>query len=142
MQSEPRIPGPCVNFKVAVLARLMDERYRQAYAGLNLTTEQVRMLLNLKMAGRVSQQELAERLELEKSSFSRTLKAMVKKGFIRRAPHEQDARRYLLSLSERGERKVEKIFPVWKKKHEETLQLFGQAGIAELDRMLRILKSE
>jgi DNA-binding MarR family transcriptional regulator len=141
LEPEIRIPGPCINFKVAVLFRLMAERYRSAYAGLNLTNEQVRMLLNLKMGGPCNQQSLAKRLELEKSTFSRTLQAMVQKGFIKRKDDTADKRNYVLSLSEKGEKKAAAVIPVWKKIHEETQLLFGQASVQELDRMLRILKT-
>ncbi|MBC7864631.1 MAG: MarR family transcriptional regulator [Bacteroidia bacterium] len=140
MEREIRIPGPCVNFKVAVLFRLMAERYQKAYTGLGLTNEQVRMLLNLKGAGSINQRGLAERLELEKSTFSRTLKGMIKKGFISAKGNPEDGRQFILSLTQKGENKVGKIYPAWKTIHEETHALFGQASINELDRMLRILK--
>jgi DNA-binding MarR family transcriptional regulator len=142
VNEEISIPGPCVNFKVAVLARFMDERYKKANVGLKLTNEQIRLLLNLKMAGTVNQQTLSNRLELEKSTFSRTLKTMITKGYIRKEKTSADARHILLTLSERGLKKVEKIYPAWKKIHEETQQLLGQASIAEIDRILRILKTK
>lgn len=141
MQEEVYIPGPCVNFKIAVLARLMDERYKKAYTGLGFTNEQIRMLLNLKKAGKVNQQTLADRLELEKSSFSRTLKKMIGKKLIRTEINPDDARQQLLSLTAAGEKQVEKIFPVWKARHESMHRLLGESTIHEIDRIIRILKT-
>jgi DNA-binding MarR family transcriptional regulator len=141
MEHDVYIPGPCINFKLAVLARLMDERYKKAYRGLGLTTEQVRMLLNLKMAGKINQQELARRLELEKSSFSRTLKKMTEKKLIRSETHEDDGRKQMLSLTPAGEKKAAAVFPAWKQQHEKMTLLLGESTVNEINRMIRILKT-
>jgi len=139
MNEQVKIPGPCINFKAAVLARLMGEKYSRAYTGLGLTNEQVRMLLKLKGMGPVNQQGLANELRLEKSSFSRTIKVMIKKGLVLSKKDKGDSRQLLLSLSEKGEQMVAKIYPRWKEMHDSTTMLIGQAGIAELDRILSIL---
>ncbi len=141
MSDDVYIPGPCLNFKVAVMARLLNERYTAAYEGLGLTNEQVRMILNLKQAGEVNQQTLADRLELERSSFSRAIKGMIRKNLVTSSRSRTDKRSILVRLTAKGEKKAAEIFPVWKAIHEESMALFGQATVNEINRMIRILKT-
>jgi DNA-binding MarR family transcriptional regulator len=140
MNESISIPGPCVNFKLAVLARLMDETYKEAYKGFDLSTEQVRLLLNLKGIGPCSQRDLAARLHLEKSSFSRAIQSLQEMGIVLVKISKTDAREKKISLTKKGEQKVKNIIPIWKAKHESTLNLIGPKSIKEIDRLIALLK--
>lgn len=53
--------------------------------------------------------ELAEKLELERSSVSRLVDGLVKGGFVQRELNESNRREVILSLTEKGWRSIRKV---------------------------------
>ena len=53
--------------------------------------------------------ELAEKLQLERSSVSRLVDALVKGGFVFRELNEKNRREVILSLTEKGTRSIQRV---------------------------------
>ncbi|XEC95228.1 MarR family winged helix-turn-helix transcriptional regulator [Paenibacillus tarimensis] len=73
--------------------------------GYSLSLSQVFALQELEKAT-LTLTELAEKLQLERSSVSRLVDQLVKGGFVHREPNEQNRREVKLSLSDKGERSI------------------------------------
>ena len=53
--------------------------------------------------------KLAEKLRVDKSGISRGVEELVQKGFVNREPSREDRRSVMLSLTEKGQARFEKI---------------------------------
>lgn len=78
-------------------------RKRLAEAGLGLTAEQWGVLCQLWNEGAVTQDALAARLCVDKSSLSRVLDNMERKGLVKRERDPSDARKKILLATTESE---------------------------------------
>jgi DNA-binding MarR family transcriptional regulator len=77
--------------------------------GFPLSPSQV-MALQLLQSNNLSITELSIKLRLERSSVSRLVDALVKTGFISREQNETNRREVQLSLTEKGETSIHKVY--------------------------------
>jgi DNA-binding MarR family transcriptional regulator len=74
-----------------------------------VTSAQCHILLEIEARGSASIGELADALELDPSTLSRTADSLVRAGFVSRADDPANRRRQLLSLQPTGREKVDYI---------------------------------
>ena len=74
-----------------------------------VTPAQCHLLLEVEDAGEASVGELAESLELDASTLSRTVDGLVKAGFLRRREDPDNRRRQLVALDRAGKEKADSI---------------------------------
>jgi DNA-binding MarR family transcriptional regulator len=72
------------------------------HAGIRLSMSEVFALGELEQAGALSQQDLADRLGLEKSTVSRLAAGMQERGWLSRVRDAANRRFYRLSLTDEG----------------------------------------
>ena len=63
---------------------------------------QVRFLMELSRADGINQEQLSERLEVDKATTARAVKKLMELGYIERVRDQQDHRVYRLHLSKKG----------------------------------------
>ncbi|UFJ41128.1 MarR family transcriptional regulator [Brevibacillus humidisoli] len=76
-------------------------------APINIT--QAHALHELSSAGAITQQELANRLYIDKSTTSRLIDAFVKKGFVLRTTNPHNRRETLISITDQGRRANDQV---------------------------------
>ena len=81
----------------------------RSYLGSGLGVAEVRILYELAHGGVSTARELAGRLGLDEGYLSRTLKGFERRGWLRREPDANDARRRRLSLNDEGRRMMESL---------------------------------
>ncbi|MDV5171592.1 MarR family winged helix-turn-helix transcriptional regulator [Photobacterium rosenbergii] len=86
--------------------RLLTQRFKQA--GIDMTAEQWGVIVVLSGSEALTQSQICELLYLEKSSVSRSVDGLERRGWIvrKRAPH--DSRSKLVELTEQSHEAVEK----------------------------------
>lgn len=80
--------------------RLLTIRFKQA--GIDMTAEQWGVILVLKNSEPVTQNQISELLYLEKSSVSRSIDGLEKRGWIERQRSPHDSRSKMVTLSEKS----------------------------------------
>ncbi|HWU77795.1 MAG TPA: MarR family transcriptional regulator [Rhodanobacter sp.] len=70
--------------------------------GLDLSFTQFLILKKSDLLGAVSATELARAVELDGGAMTRQLDQLERKGYLRRAPHEQDRRALRIELTDAG----------------------------------------
>jgi len=78
-------------------------------------------LLALSAGAPVSQQALAEQLHLEKSTVSRLVKQLERRGWVRRVRDLHDTRVFRLQLSETGHEQASRLLKSLAERHERLL---------------------
>lgn len=82
--------------------KLVDSPLRQ----LGMAVSQLPVLVPLKIAGALSQAELARTAQVEQSSMAQLLNRMERDGLVERVPDPADGRSRLISLTARASRQL------------------------------------
>lgn len=85
-----------------VLARKIEARIKNETNCCGVTLAQSHVLLELYDHTGLSLGQLADKLELDKSTLSRTVESLVALGLVERVPSREDRRFVVLSLNESG----------------------------------------
>lgn len=81
----------------------------QSFCCCDVTITQCHMLMELDKEDNITLNELSSRLDLDKSTVSRTVDALVKKGFVNRTIPQDNRRTVLITLTDRGRKTCERI---------------------------------
>ncbi len=99
-------------YQLTNIATLVSNDFAKVYKrefGLNIP--QWRILANLAQYGQSTAKQLCTQADMDKSTVSRAVKALITKGFICSKVNEQDKRAAFLMLSDEGEALYKKITP-------------------------------
>lgn len=80
--------------------RLLTQRFK--HAGIDMTAEQWGVILVLNNSEPMTQSQISELLYLEKSSVSRSIDGLEKRGWIERQRNPHDSRSKLVRLTEKS----------------------------------------
>ena len=108
-------------------------------AGLGTTPAQARVMVALHFHGPMTQQALSVHTEVDPSTLVSTLDVMEREEMAVREPNPGDRRSHLVSLTERGERRVPRLFELWDTVEEELTRDMPEAERKSLVRMLQNL---
>lgn len=133
----PRLPCASANLRRA--ARAVSQLYEEELRGSGLRGTQFSLLQALQIAGSLTQGELGEVLFIDSTTLSRTLRPLVKNGWIAER-QGSDKRERVLSLSASGRKKVEQVIPRWQRAQRRFKRAVGGNG-TELEEQLRRLAS-
>ncbi len=122
----------CYNLRRAsrAVTRLYDDFLRPS----GLRTTQVSLLMSAKLRGPVTLGKLAEMTVTERTTLTRNLTVLEKKGFIRIDPGQSDRRERQVSLTRQGEEALLVVIPLWEK-----VQSHIEKGLGE-DRLGSLLR--
>lgn len=117
-----RLPCACANLRRAdrVVTRYYDAMLRPS--GLHVT--QFTLLQALQRAPEISQKQLADLLEIDSTTLTRTLAPLRRKGWLRSAAGE-DRRALRLSLTAAGKREFKRALPSWQRAQKGLEQALG-----------------
>lgn len=123
----------CITMRRA--SNAITEYYDAAFKSVQLTTSQYSMLKNLERLETASTSELAEQMNLDRSTLVRNLKPLLQRGLICDLAKE-NARNHKYTLSERGAELLQKAMPIWEQAQAEIAAYLGGENIDTLMEML------
>ncbi len=121
----------CLAVRIRMLNRIITSIYDDALRPIGITTGQANMLTAIDLVGPVKQAQLAEYLHIEKSTISRNLSLMKKRGWVRVLPGEDD-RSHTVAITAKGRKLLEEALPSWRKAQQATVEILGDEGAATL----------
>lgn len=92
-----------------------------ALAGTALSATEGSMLLELLAAGEVTQQQIADRLMVDKSRVSRLCTALERKHLLTRERDESNRRNLLVRVTDSGEKVATRLRQAWRGSHDQML---------------------
>jgi DNA-binding MarR family transcriptional regulator len=129
--SERLIACNCIASRKA--ARLVTKMYEDHLSRVNLTSTQFSILVYIDEVKEGSMKDLAEAMVMERTSVIRALQPLARDGLVAIGPHEDDARRNVVRLTDAGRARLAQAMPVWQLAQAEFESRFG----AELAGQLR-----
>jgi DNA-binding MarR family transcriptional regulator len=124
-----RLPCACANLRRA--ARVVTRYYDAALRPSGLHTSQFTLLQALHYAADLSQKQLAELLEIDSTTLTRTLAPLRQKGWLHSGAAE-DRRELRLSLTAAGKKKYERALPFWQTAQQGLEQALGKENWNQL----------
>jgi MarR family transcriptional regulator for hemolysin len=109
---------------------------RMMGAGFDLTIDQWLVLKAILDNPEHNQQEIAEAAFKDFASVTRIIELLVKKGFLTRAIHPDDRRRFLLTPTIKAERQLTEMRPITEENRKIALQGISNEQLAQLQEYL------
>jgi DNA-binding MarR family transcriptional regulator len=118
----------CLAFRVRALSRVMTNIYDAALEQHGITMNQATMLIMLSYVGKAGPGRIGQVLIMEKSTVSRNLKLMKKKGWIE-AVGGDTGRDQVVSVTQKGKKLLTEFHPDWEKAQKQAEELLGKQGV-------------
>ncbi|MFM1991622.1 MAG: MarR family transcriptional regulator [Pseudomonadota bacterium] len=110
MMPDPR----CSCLLLKRTTRLVTQRYDDHLRPAGLRVGQFSLLATLRHADGLAMGELAERMSMDRTTLTRSLKPLVDAGWIEAAPDPADRRRMRLGLTAAGRAALRAAVPLWR----------------------------
>jgi DNA-binding MarR family transcriptional regulator len=139
-----RLARTCANLNLRRAARVVTNYYDNIFlSACGLRATQIPPLVVLYLAGPMNINEIAAKLELDRTTLTRNLKPLEEAGLLEIAPGD-DLRTRMVALTEHGGETLLTVLPVWEEAQAHIVQGLGEerfcalltqlADIAELAR--------
>ena len=119
------IAQQCIAVQLRMLSRAVTRIYNQALRPYGLTISQMSILVAISCLREAKQQDVYQALHLEKSTLSRDVARMRRRGWLDDVPGE-DGRTALLRITPAGRRLLEAASPAWQQAQEQATALLGK----------------
>ena len=129
----------CNCFATRKAARLITKMYEDHLSRVGLTSTQFSILVYVDEIGAASMKDLVEAMVMERTSVIRALQPLERDGLVVIGPHEEDARRNVVRLTDTGRAKLADALPVWQTAQAEFESKFGAGLAGELRQSLSTL---
>jgi DNA-binding MarR family transcriptional regulator len=126
----------CVGFRLRKLTRRVSQVYDQMLAPVDLTGTQFSLLSNLASNPEISIGELADRLMMDPTTLTRTLRPLERRKLVSVVAGREDRRRRGVVLTASGQALFRDAVPLWRKAQARIADLMGERGFDLLDRSL------
>lgn len=127
--------SPCTCAVLRRTARRVTQIYDEALRPSGLRLTQYSVLANVERAEGPTVTELAELLEMDRTTLTRNLKPLAKAGLLRIAPGP-DQRSRAVEITPDGEAAVARARPLWQEAERRFRRTLGRETSAELRRLL------
>jgi DNA-binding MarR family transcriptional regulator len=122
----------CVGYRVRRLSRVVSAIYDEAFGPLKLKISQFGILIMLSRRGPSSAADLCRLVMMDKSTASRNLQRMRRRGWISLV-QDGAGPGQKIALTSRGAQIVRKAFPLWRRAQDEATRRLGAEGIEALE---------
>lgn len=120
-------PSECISGKVMRLNRITANVFRKYLMPFHITDSQLNILFVLTKKGGLTQKQLSNIVQLEKSSLNRNLKRLFDKNYLSRTDFPT------IQITHLGKSLVNNIIPEWQKAMVEISELLGEDGKTALN---------
>ena len=115
------------------ISRITANVFRKHLSPFNITGSQLSILFVLSKKDGLTQKQLSDFSQLEKSSLNRNLTRLLERNYLTRIDFP------IIRITNEGKKIVEEIIPEWKKAMHEIEKILGNTGEEALDIVLNKL---
>ncbi len=121
----------CIGLRLRRLSRIVDSYYRKNLLDYEITENQLTILFLLSETKKVEQGRIGKVLKLERSTVSRNIKLLEKKGLIKRTPEYKPE----IELTTKGKNIALELIPRWEKTMDELIAKLGDNGMQTINKL-------
>ena len=129
--SSEMIARECIAMRVRLLNRVVTKIYDDCLRPHGLRTAQMNILVAVSLMKSASPSEIEQRLCLDKSTVSRNVERMQRRGWVKFVPGK-DGRSHQLQVTAQGTKLLSKVVAAWQHAQEKAVSLSGKDGVAVL----------
>ncbi|SLI64486.1 Putative regulatory protein, MarR [Mycobacteroides abscessus subsp. bolletii] len=122
------IVSNCLAVRVRLLGRAITSVYDRAIEGHGVSIAQINLMAALGRIGPCSPARIGEVLQLERSTVSRNVGLLIRRGWVEAVASDAKGVREVALTSSGGE-KIETVMPEWRRAQEEAALILGSGGI-------------
>jgi DNA-binding MarR family transcriptional regulator len=126
----------CTCLRIRKAARRVTQIYDQHLEPCGLTITQYGLLGHLRRFDGIGIGALAEKLIMDPTTLTRSLRPLERRGFVTLAPDQHDRRSRRLSLTEAGRAAYAEAKPAWARAQRHIEQALGPADAVALSALL------
>lgn len=128
----PAMNLPCICSRVRRTARRVSQIYDRHLEPYGLTISQFGVLAQIRIGGAPSIGELAERIVMDPTTLTRSLRPLQQRGLVALTPDPRDRRTRRLALTEAGLAAFQAALPGWSAAQQEVSRALGDEASATL----------
>jgi DNA-binding MarR family transcriptional regulator len=128
----------CAGWNLRRAARRASQFLEERMMASGVTFSQFGLMAEIASADDDTVSALAERMGLDQSTLSRTLRTLEAEGLLEIAVVESDQRKRMVWLTEKGARKLEAALAIWRQAH---AKLARQVSVESVRRLSREVES-
>ena len=103
----------CVCFALRKSARAVTQLYDAALEPIGLRATQFSLLASLRVGGPLTVSKLAEAMVMDRTTLTRNLSPVERRGLIKIAPGRRDRRTKEVALTAKGRKRLSQADPLW-----------------------------
>lgn len=126
-----RLGSACICNNLRRAARLVTNYYDKLLEPAGLRVSQATVLVVLYLSGEQTINEMAEQLELDRTTMTRNLKPLAQKGLLTIASGS-DQRTRVVALTSKGEATLLRVLPLWEQTQAYMVEGIGEANASLL----------
>ncbi len=129
-------PGICACQKLRSASRVVTRMYDDCLRPTGITIGQYSVLAALYFVPSMPLRKLAQRLELDRTTLTRSLARLERDGLVTITLDPEDTRVRSISITHAGLEKLTKAYPYWNKAQEDLEEVLGSRGLREFRKSL------
>lgn len=136
LESLRHAPGICSCQKLRSASRAATKMYDEHLRPTGLTIGQYSVLAALYYVPSMPLSKMASKLELDRTTLTRSLARLERDGFVSISLAPEDTRVRMISMTETGLQKLIEAYPLWMKAQEELSVALGTKALKEFRKSL------
>lgn len=132
--SSEMIARECIAMRVRLLNRIVTKIYDDCLRPHGLRSAQQNILVAISLMKSATPSEIERRLSLDKSTVSRNVERMRRRGWVEVIPGK-DGRSHHLQMTTQGAKLLRKTVGVWRHAQKQAISLLGTDGVTVLSRL-------
>jgi DNA-binding MarR family transcriptional regulator len=136
--TKERMARECIAMRVRLLNRLVTKIYDKHLRPYGLRTAQQTILVAISLMQSPTPTQIERRLTLEKSTVSRNVERMQRRGWVEFVSSE-DGRSHRLTLTAKGAELLAETTGAWQAAQKKVVSLLGKRGVTALSSILSTL---
>ena len=118
------IANSCIAVRMRLLNRIISSVFDEEIRHHGIKVSQMNILVSVSAFGPVTSKQLCGVLHMDSSTFSRSLKRLIDKGFLKSVPSGDGKIRQIHSTKD-GVAKIESVYPDWLKAQNKAEEILG-----------------
>jgi len=127
------LANQCLSVRLRLLNRMVNSIYDKAMRPYGVKSSQMNILVSIAYSGEITSKELCSKLQMDTSTFSRTLTRLRNNQWLTSEP-SGEGKILNIRISQEGLNKIEEVFPAWEEAQKVATDLLGDTAVKAISK--------